>query len=151
MTNIHLSTHFNFFFNFRYLETKDFKFNREGSIADLNQHYVTPNLAFLSTIMVYNSYLKNFPLSFVVQPVAERLLSTIMEYYQQTLFINVTVDQIMFKGVHLSFVPLLQLLAQTFESFGVESEISALSNSSFSYFRFINHTSNGPYEGIFFS
>ena len=69
-----------------------------------------------------------------------------MEFYQQNLFINVTVDQIMFKGVHVNFVPLLQTLQQTFERFGVGGEITALSNSSFSFFKYLNGSPSGPYE-----
>ena len=128
------------------MESKTFLFNRDQSIGDLDKYYVTPNVAFLSTIKVWNQRLKSFPLSSILQPVAERLLSSVMEYYQQNLFINVTIDQMMFKGVHLNFVPLLQSIAQTFERFGIGSEISALSNSSFSYFKFINRTMNGPFE-----
>lgn len=128
------------------METKIYKFNREKSVGDLNRRYITPNLAFLSTIKVWNENLKNFPLSFVVQPVAERLLASMMEFYQQNLFINVTVDEIMFKGVHVNFVPLLQSLAQTFERFGVGTEITALSNSSFSFFKYLNGSASGPYE-----
>lgn len=129
-----------------YMETKIFKFDRDKSVGDLGQRYLTPNIPFLSAIKVWNGYLKNFPLSMIVQPLAERFLSTIMEYYQQNLFINVTVDQIMFKGLHLNFVPLLQSLAQTFGRFGIGGEIAALSNNSFSFFKYINHTMNGPYE-----
>lgn len=130
----------------KYMENKIFKFNRTYSIGDLNRHFVTANMPFLSTILVYNSYLKNFPLSFVVQPIAERFLSSIMEYYQQNLFVNVTIDEIMFKGLHLNFVPLMQSLSQFAERFGVGSEVTALSNSSFSFFKYINNTLNGPYE-----
>lgn len=128
------------------MENKIFKFNPEKSVDDLSRHFVTLNVAFLSAIKIWNENLKNFPLSFVVQPVAERLLSTIMEYYQQNLFINVTVDQIMFKGVHVNFVPLLQSIAQIFERFGVGNEIKALSNSTFAYYKYINNTWSGPYE-----
>ena len=81
-----------------------------------------------------------------MQPVAERLLSSMMEFYQQNLFINVTVNDIMFKGVHVNFVPLLQTLVQTFERFGVAGEVTALSNSSFSFFKYLNGSPSGPYE-----
>lgn len=92
------------------------------------------------------NFLKRLPVGLVTKSLIQVALNTLFRIHHQHLFINVTVDDYIFKGYTVNVLETIQTIARPLKILGANLPIPHLVDNKFGLFYPKNITSTGPFE-----